>query len=480
MTNIEASLPKPIVTALLPDSPDWDETSLLPVSATVQDLPVEVPEWEHIPIPGTETLLTLYWTTGVSTHLIEHRAFESDSYPVISPEQRLFQVPSTYLVQGTHQVWYELKTTNNNDLSSSEKQFVTVDLKPPITAVVIDRLKFDTRTVTEQYLNDHSHQVIAEVPVYEDFKPGDVISWYWTTDPLTVQPGDEVDHRVLSRGDSQPLSVVYPGSLIIASGDGQRYAFYRLTDRAGNASAYSQSEVLEVCAQPVPRVLPSPQISETSGSSSSTLNPLNALNGVHVVIPETAVIFPGETVSVQWGEPGTPGAYRTEPADSRTFAIPSTHVAQHFGKSIPVYYEVFESGVEPPHASSRHTLSVSKITGFPVVQCDKVQGGHLSIKTVADGGYAFFTLQSWPFMAIGQYINIEVRGVNNDNELLVVDVVQEYRVPQVAQQIETGNIAKAQLQRFKLNSQLEVRVRVSFDVKLTWQVFPSLRPTLSA
>lgn len=476
MTNTEQVLPPPVVAALLPDSADWDETNLLPAGAAVRDLPVEIPEWEYIPIPSTKTLLTLYWRTGISTHVIEEREFKSEDYPVIPPDSRVFEVPTLYLVQGIHDVWYQL-TTTNGETSESEKKAITIDLTPPLTAV-IERLKFDTTTVTEQYLTDHGQQLVAEVPVYQDCKPGDVITWYWNTNPLNVQPGDEVDSRLLLRGETQPLSVEYPGSMIIASGDGERYAFYTLRDRAGNVSAFSQPALLQVSAQPVPRVLPAPRITETSGSSSSTLNPYDALKGAHVEIPDAAVIYPGETVCVQWGEPGTVGAYRTEPAESALFTIPSTHIAQHFDKSIPVYYEVFESGVELPHVSRVHTLSVSKIEGFPVVQCDKVTGGQLSLGGIATGGKASFTLARWSFMGPDQFVSIEVRGTDNAGALVVVPVVTEYPVPGEATTIAVGHIFKADLQRFKIGGLLEVRVRVSFDAKLTWQRFPSLTPTL--
>lgn len=121
------------------------------------------------------------------------------------------------------------------------------------------------------------------------------------------------------------------------------------------------------------------------------------------------------------------------------------------------------------------------MTGFPVVQCDKVSGGRLSLQSIAEGDYARFTLDSWSFMGTDQFVSVEVHGVGSaDNESLVVSVLDEYPVPLVGDNIDAGRISKTDLTRFLIGTQLDVRVRVSFDQTLSWQPFPSLRPTLYA
>lgn len=473
-------LPPPVVAALLPDDPQWDESNLLPASATLIPLPVNVPAWTHIPISGLKTVLRLYWETGLTRHLVGEREWDSDLYPVIPSDQLQFEVPVIHLVQGLHEAWYEL-TTPNGDTNVSDRQPVSIDLTSPVIGSFVRPLEFDTHTITEQYLFDHADQAVALVPSYTDFKPGDVIVWYWSDDQSQVLPGDEVGSRTLPRGESQPLSLVFPGRMIVDRGDGERFAFYRLRDRAGNETSYSERVKLTINAQPVPRVLPPPKVDEASGSaSSSTLNPVNATRGVTVRVPDEAVIRPGETLCVQWAEPDSVGSYRTEKAEARVVKVPSTRIAQHFGKSIPVYYEVFESGVDTPYRSARHTLNVLKVTGFPVVQCDKVSAGSLKLGNIADGGRASFTLEKWFLMGTDQFINIDVQGTDDVDRPVVIQVLKEYRVPQVAQIIDVGHITKVDLQRFKIGREIEVRVRVSFDEKLSWQIFPSLEPKLES
>ncbi|WP_249583939.1 hypothetical protein [Pseudomonas viridiflava] len=475
---LQQNLPPPVVAALLPDDPQWDERDLLPTSAALVPLPVNVPAWVHIPISGLETIVRLYWVTGLTQHLVEERKWDSDQYPVIPVDQLLFEVPVILLVQGLHEVWYEL-VTPNGDINASDGQPVSIDLTPPVIGVV-SPLVFDTDTITEQYLFDNGGQAVAQVPVYNDFKPGDVIVWYWSSSQSQVLPSDEVGRRTLLRGESQPLSLAFPGEEIVRRGDGDRFAFYRLRDRAGNLSPYSHAFELEVKAQPAPRVLPPPRVTQATGSAAtSTLNPIHAIHGATVTIPDDAVIRAGETVSVQWAEPESVGSYLTSKEDARAFTIPSTCIAQHFGKSIPVYYEVHESGVADPHVSNTHTLKVSTISGFPVVQCDKVSGGRLSLGSIADGGRALFTLGSWPFMDTSQFINIQVIGLSVGGQNLTIDVLKESSVPHVADTIDVGHITKTDLQRFKTGGLLEVRTKVSFDEKVSWLPFGSLRPTLS-
>jgi hypothetical protein len=145
-----------------------------------------------------------------------------------------------------------------------------------------------------------------------------------------------------------------------------------------------------------------------------------------------------------------------------------------------VFYEVFEDGVVEPHRSNMFTLQVERLTGTPAIQCDRVSGGRLSLASVSDGGHANFTLERWSHMGTEQFLTITVLGVGSNNSPLTIPVLTESPVPEVAQKIDVGRISRADLQRFKLNSPLEVRVRVSFDGKLTWQSFTSLTPMLVA
>ncbi|MBH2034338.1 MAG: hypothetical protein I8H93_25430 [Pseudomonadales bacterium] len=215
----------------------------------------------------------------------------------------------------------------------------------------------------------------------------------------------------------------------------------------------------------------------------SPLLPSNAIGGVTVTIPPEAVIYDGERVVVQWAQQGSAGEYRTETPitpGGREYKVPVEKVRYHVNRSLPVSYEVLEPGVDVPHPSQAYVLKVEVLSGMPTIQCDKVSGGKLSLQSIPNGGYANFTLGSWTLMSTDQFLTITVEGVGIDNKKLVIPVLTESLVPQVAPTIPAGRISKAALQGFKLNLALEVRVKVSFDNKQTWQTFPTLTPTLIA
>ncbi|MDY0937512.1 hypothetical protein [Pseudomonas viridiflava] len=472
---LQQNLPPPVVAALLPNDSQWDERDLLPTSAALISLPVSIPVWTHIPISGLETIVRLYWVTGLTQHLVEERKWDSDQYPVIPVDQLLFEVPVILLVQGLHEAWYEL-VTPNGDINASDGQPVSIDLTPPVIGVV-SPLVFDTDTITEQYLFDNGGQAVAQVPVYNDFKPGDVIVWYWSSSQSQVLPSDEVARRTLLRGESQPLSLAFPGEEIVRRGDGDRFAFYRLRDRAGNETNYSERVKLAIKAQPVPRLLPSPTVAEAAGSStSSSLDPYRARSGATVVIPDTAVFKPGDLIEVQWSAPGTYGAHETSTADAtgKRFSVPPQYIPQHMGRKIAVYYRV--SGNGPDAESDHHELSVQMLAGqrWPTVQCTRpgISSGRLSLASV--DGYATFRLSRWMFMSVAQMVSLTL--LSSGAPLPVLD-----RYAVIQHDIDTGylevDVQKVRLQAIPLGA-LNVEVRVSFDNGSSDVLFPRLNLTL--
>lgn len=473
-----AELPWPEPDGLLPDGPEWDETGLLPADKVFTPLPFMVPEWDYQAVPGGTTTLQVFW----DDQSFERRQWD-ESVPGLTPADLQFDVPADRLTPGIHQLWYTVLNPLGNE-QGSLKRVVTVDLTAPQLGANSGQLQFDTHEVTEKYLEDHGDRVEGLIAAYSGGKSGDQVVWYWNADPFDISPTDVVGTRTLSRQDlGKPLTLPFDGDMIRARGDGDRYAFYRVKDRAGNSTPESRPSPLKVDTASVPRVLPPASVKEAPGTSgNATLNPSNALNGVTVVIPATAVIDDDETVAVQWAEPGTAGAFRaTNPVTpgSREYKIPSTCIAAHFGKILPVYYEVTEPGVIEPHTSQNLSLRVSDMAGgWPAAQSDSVDGGQLSLARVTDA--ARFTLKSWQFMATDQFITVQVLGVDHAGSSRMVPVLTEEPVPQVAPIINVGQISRSDLQGFKLDERIEVRVSISFDGKQAWKIFPSLTPMLVA
>jgi hypothetical protein len=471
-TGLDANPLPPIVASLLPDDVRWGETGLLPAANASSPLPIEIPAWTHNWFPGSSSSIRVYWDNT----LIYEKKWTDEHIP---PVDLFFDMPSNNLTPGLHELWYEL-TLSNGDIQDSDRLIVTIDLTPPVLGANQGQLIFDTAAVTEQYLKDNGDELLGRVPIYGLGNAGDVITWYWNTDPFTVVAADIVSSRTLYREDiGQPLSVLFSGDMIRSRGDGDRYAFYQLADRAGNKTAYSLAVRLATQAQPVSRFLPSPRVAEASGSSTqSVLLAYDARAGATVVIPDDAVFKPGDVTTVQWAVPGTEGAYlaTTPQSGGLRFSIPNTHIAQHMGKDIPVYYQV---AGEDPAQSENHTLTVRPLEAarFRTIQCTQPVGvvNRLSLSSVV--GQATFRLGRWMFMGPGQLVTVTLTGVGPDQVVL-----DNYRVVEadVTTEWVEAHAPKAVLELFRVNESLTVRVKVSFDGGTSRFDFPSLNLTLVA
>jgi hypothetical protein len=242
--------------------------------------------------------------------------------------------------------------------------------------------------LTARYLEQNGDQVQANLPGYTTPRPWDRITWYWGSTPGTQEQGGVIELE--DQNYSAPVVITVPGDLIRNRGDGMRYAWYQVHDRAGNPSLRSDPVELDVAATPIPRVLPPVKVKEaTGGAANGTLDPLKAINGVTVTILSEAVIYDGEGVFVQWAQKDGPGSYRTDTpitTGSRDYHIPNEKVRYHIGRTLTVDYEVYEPGIVEPHPSRPFTLQVGRLTGTPDIQCDKVSGGRLSLANVPVGG----------------------------------------------------------------------------------------------
>lgn len=474
----KVDLAPPDIIGVLDPVPGGEE-NLLPANAWLVPLRVEFQLWDDAaPEPAMADTLRLFWKgEKVDEKRLAGPVQEADLWLNVQPSK---------LDEGVHALYYEVVPWNTPTPRQCVPVNVTIDKTPPLLAadskLVFPPEVLPPNKLTARYLEQNGDAVAASLPRYTTPRPWDRITWFWGNSPGTQDQGGIIE--LTDQNYSDPVVITIQADLIQNRGDGWRYVWYQAQDRAGNLSQRSEPVELDVAATPIPRTLPPSSVKQAQGGASSgVLKPLDAVNGVTVVIPPEAVIYDGEGVFVQWAEPGTVGAFRTDipdPAGSRDYKIPNDRIAQHLGKTIPVNYEVFEPGIAEPHRSNTYSLRFEELTGLPTVQCDKVSGGKLSLASIANGGYANFTLERWSFMATDQFLTIEVRGVDSSNQLVRIPVLTEFPVPEVTQTLPAGRISKTDLQRLKIGNALDVRVSVSFDAKQTWKTFPTLTPTLIA
>ncbi|WP_434574617.1 hypothetical protein J3P88_07990 [Pseudomonas sp. Z3-6] len=371
---------------------------------------------------------------------------------------------------------------------------VTVDKSPPILAtdskLIFPAAVLPPNKLTAHYLEQNNDEVKANLPRYTDPRPWDRITWYWGSTPGTQDEGDVIE--LDDQNFSDPVVVTISADLIQDRGDGWRYVWYQVEDRAGNVSLRSEPVELDVAATPIPRDLPWPSIEGAVGTGElQTLDPWVPVNGVVIVqVPDTAVIYPGEKVWVQWGEPGTLGATRVEQpisSGSRRFRVEMQYLAAHIGRVLPVSYGVIDA-MDQEHPSDRRRLQVRTLPSnrLEAVQCEGLSGGNLSYNSVAPEG-ARLTLKKWPLITTDHWVMITMTGVISGQDS-VFPAVNERAVTEQETFAGIGfgtevRVSKAFLNTLQRNAPLTGKAYVSFDGGETWPPlaspnFPLLQLTL--
>lgn len=274
------------------------EINLLPEAATHDDLKVWFVLWDNSdPTLGEESVELFL---DGAPNWVDRRTWNT----FIEPSDRYVTLPQRLLRgnDGLHRLHYRATAYNNESDDSAELE-ITLDTTPPVLAadskLVFPAEVLPPNKLTARYLEQNNDEVKANLPGYTDPRPWDRITWYWGSTPGTLDKGGVIE--LDDQNFSDPVVVTISADLIQDRGDGSRYVWYEVQDRAGNVSPRSVAVVLDVDATPIPRTLPPAKVKEApGGSSSGVLDPFNAVNGVTVIIPQEAVIYDGEGVFVQW------------------------------------------------------------------------------------------------------------------------------------------------------------------------------------
>lgn len=117
-----AQLPLPNIPALLPNIPGG-QPNLLPVNALAAPLRVEMVMWLNSrPTPAAPETLNLYW----NKQCVHSKTWEAP----IEEEELFVEVPVEHLVDGEHEVFYEVVLGDGNP-AYCEPLPITIDLAPP-------------------------------------------------------------------------------------------------------------------------------------------------------------------------------------------------------------------------------------------------------------------------------------------------------------------------------------------------------------
>lgn len=481
----QAPIYDPPTVVALPDIAGG-ETNLLHKSALEAPLPVTIPKWLNSdPKPDEPEWVTLYWAGGE----VDTKTW----FATVPDADRVFYVPVSFLIHGEHTLHYFLHLYNGAEGDSFDL-ILTIDTHKPLLNQTDDLAQFPeavlTGGVTAQYLEQNNDQVKVGIPRYDEQrggpKPGDIITLYLNEKNGTGEPDQlKVGELTVPHPVPSALEGVYEGQAFRDFGDRVGYARYRVEDRAGNISELSGRVELEVKAAPTPRDLSYPRVTEASGNpQASRLDPNLAAvvnNGVTVVIPQNAIIADTETAAVLFGEEGSFGFYRADTpivTGGREYRIPKEYVARNLRKNIPIIFEVTGPNIPTPLQSQEHSLTISSLTGLPVLQSTSFNASTLSLANIPDDGAAVLRLGSWKYMATSQFLRVEMRGVLSAGDVPhTVTILNAQPVTSVGE-MQAGQILKTELQRFKIGEILSFIAKVSFDNKQNWHDFPTINPQL--
>lgn len=295
---------------VLPQVPDAlellaDDGGAYLIDRATQDAPLRVLIATSWPVdaddpPGTQSMLQLYWDNAtVGAPYVFTWPFDPDQvFPFTA------FVPREFLTApGIHRLKYEVMLWSENEAFSDEI-LINIDREAPNHDNRGERLGFDDQVieqgVTDAYLELNRGRLPAIVPRWSDIREGDLVEYF-------VGVSADPSHPSVLRGGSlrvgpehvagAAVEVFYPQEVLAASGNGYRYVFYFLTDRAGNQNPRSRAEYLNVQLRG-PIVLPAPVVPLAEFDRLIDLEDVR--RGVEVHIPFIAEALAGDRIQAYW------------------------------------------------------------------------------------------------------------------------------------------------------------------------------------
>ncbi|WP_185753125.1 RCC1 domain-containing protein [Pseudomonas fluorescens] len=257
-----------------------------------------------------------------------------------------------------------------------------------------------------QDLNDPTVPVHVTVVGYPGIALNDRIELVWD--------GKIVDFFPVNQGhiDSHSLTfAVLPQHIV----EGDARLFYRVTTFVGsNVSISFHLDVL------VKTTIPGDP--EAVGNN---LNPINAKDRLTAVVPHYTGMLATDQLSVTWAGTAGDGSHTSTPVEVgsvgiKDIPIPNSVVAFNLGKPVTVSYTVTRNGTTYPPSETFTlnvlTLPVSELKQPLILQAaNNGEGTELNLSDVTGG--ATTRSLSWPLIAPGQYVWLDLEGFKADGTL---------------------------------------------------------------
>ncbi|WP_122314726.1 hypothetical protein [Pseudomonas cichorii] len=254
----QAELPAPNVPVIIKDENGIEHPlGLLSRKDLNRDLELVVSPWDFN--DELSTFVEVGWrVAGAPFAAVQRYRFE----PPIDPGPKSLAVPLRNLEHGTHDLSYRIIVGGNG--IESLKKTVTVDRVAPNDNQRPDAVLFPDElngVITNEYLSGQG-EVQVKVPLYTDLMARDRALYDWTDSNPPAESEQPLAEQEFSQEDidNDRLLLTFSEAQIRGSGQGIRYAYYRLCDLAGNQGPFSFLANILVQLTPAPANLKPPRI----------------------------------------------------------------------------------------------------------------------------------------------------------------------------------------------------------------------------
>ncbi|MFG3449370.1 hypothetical protein ACGFZ3_12385 [Stenotrophomonas sp. NPDC047960] len=333
------------------DIADRNDNTLYAVVITAeQGLEVLIPPWKNQALPGLKDTLWLEYTRKENPADADYEAtpvveivgpIPPESFPIP------FTLPDVALrPDGPFKLRYAVQGWNGGK-ARSEVVTLIADTAPPFKGTEPPPLTAPDVAITDDYLDAHPEGVTCTLEAYDDFQPGDRITYWWVGEERPEEPSDlEPAGRAIIT--ELPFDVIVPAQVVREAGDGGCAIVYVLFDKALNRSRLSVWRDVAVALGMLPADLKDPLVQQAEDGQ---IDLADVLEGVLVRIPKFENLKATDRIEVTWGDTVLePEEFGSAPDWPVPILVPTETVQAEYGdavdaKSTHVSYRILRGAV---------------------------------------------------------------------------------------------------------------------------------------
>lgn len=397
------------------------------------------------------------------------------------------RIQVSLIEDGHAEIDYRVEYSGTSHTSTSARQ--TIAIEPPTTAR-LPALRIKGHDSDELDPGQFPEGLTLQIEAWPSILDGDqlLVHWVGGRDSDSIRKSLRVDTSTV---DSGVLAIHLEPEWLVANQGEAVTVFYQFA-RGGNAlSAAPLALTIRTPLDLTPPLIERATAEGDAGEFKGVLLAGEATGGVYIKLPEALPSGPDYHYEMHWQGHVNGGRHiATEPAsatDPKRFLIPASAVAANMAEGesrrFPVFYRLSGDG-QGAQDSVPFNLRIQPVPigNYPQAQCTQAQGRPtLSLANIPPTG-ADITLSTWAFVATGQRLHLEITGVSGTGG--ATQLVVRNGTPVTAAEVTKGSIdgkaAKAFFMTLKLNENLTLKARVSFDGGESWVQFSDTNIRLSA